>query len=290
MRFSRIRIFGLLTAACLALPWISISRAATVTGFSPSAGGPGTEVTVNGTGLQNTFFVYFGSTEASGEVLARGANSVVARVPPNALTGQISIFINGGGFATSLGIFVTTPRLQEFTPLSGAPGTLVTISGVNFGTGQFGSRGNVTSVLFNGQSAQFEISGINQLLALVPPNATTGPITLINEAGGSSSLVPFNVPPVIKSVTPASGKPGDAIAIAGSNLGTALQVEFGLERAAFAAVSSSIWWFASPPTPSTPASRSPRPRAPSPPRLPSSSSRESSSSFPAWEAPEPMSS
>ena len=237
MLHSRTRIFGLLTTVYLAIS--SSASAATISGFAPDRGGPGTEVTLVGTGLQTTMFVYFGSTEAAGEILSRSATSVRARVPPSALTGQLSVFTSGSGSASSLQIFVTTPRVESFTPLSGAPGTLVTLSGFNFGTGQFGSRGNVTSVLFDGRPALFEISGINQLLALVPTNATTGPITLANEAGSSSSLLPFNVAPLITTLSVTNGMPGDAIEIRGSNLGTALRVEFGLERADFSVVSSS---------------------------------------------------
>jgi hypothetical protein len=237
MKFPRFWKFGFLATALLALS--TLSKAATISGFTPDRGGPGTEVTVIGTGLQNVLFVYFGGTEASGEILSRSVTSVRARVPPNALTGQISVFINGGGFATSLPIFVTTPRFESFTPITGAPGSLVTISGFNFGTGQFGSRGNVTSVLFNGQPALFEISGLNQLLTLVPTNATTGPITLANEAGSTSSLIPFTVAPLISSITPTNGMPGDPITIRGSNLGTAINVEFGLERASFSVISPS---------------------------------------------------
>ncbi|MBL9129287.1 MAG: IPT/TIG domain-containing protein, partial [Verrucomicrobiales bacterium] len=237
MLHTRTRLFGLL--AMVGLAFLSTTHAATISGFSPDRGGPGTEVTLTGTGLQTTMFVYFGSTEASGEILFRSANSVRARVPPTALTGQLSVFTSGSGSASSLGIFVTTPRIESFTPLSGAPGTLVTLSGVNVGPGQFGSRGNVTGVRFNGQPAQFEIAGINQLLALVPTNATTGPITLINEAGSSSSQLSFHVAPLISSLSSTNGMPGDPIEIRGANLGTALRVEFGFERAEFSVTSPS---------------------------------------------------
>lgn len=218
----------------------SLSPAATIAAFSPDRGGPGTEVTLVGTGLQTTMFVYFGSTEAAGEILSRSATSVRARVPPNALTGQLSVFTSGSGSASSLQIFITTPRVESFTPVFGSPGALVTLNGANFGTGQFGSRGNVTSVLFNGLTARFEIAGLNQLLALVPNEATTGPITVANEAGSTTTFLPFHVAALIRTVTPTNGAPGDAIEIAGSNLGTALRVEFGLERADFSVVSPSL--------------------------------------------------
>jgi len=217
-----------------------LAQAATLSGFSPDRGGPGTEVTLVGTGLQTTLFVYFGSTDAAGEILSRSATSVRARVPPNALTGQLSVFTSGSGSASSLQIFVTTPRVEFFTPVSGSPGALVTLNGANFGTGQFGSRGNVSSVLFNGLAARFEIAGLNQLLALVPTDATTGPITVANEAGSTTTFLPFYVAALIKTVTPTNGAPGDAIEIAGSNLGSALKVEFGLERADFSVVSPSL--------------------------------------------------
>src|SRR4030095_15753532 len=86
----RLVVYGmLLLAASVAV------RAATIQGFSPDRGVPGTEVTSFGTGLQTAIVVYFGSTEAAGEVISRSATSVLARVPPNALTGQISIFTSG---------------------------------------------------------------------------------------------------------------------------------------------------------------------------------------------------
>jgi hypothetical protein len=233
-RVPRILAFAILLAASAVSP-----RAATITGFTPDRGGPGTEVTLTGVGLQTTLFVYFGAFEATGEILSRTANSVRARVPPNAFTGQLSVFTSGSGSASSLQVFVTTPRIEEVEPPTGAPGALITLSGANFGTGQPGSRGNVTSVLFNGRPALFDITGINQLLTQVPPDATTGPITVANEAGSFTTLVPFHVAPLLTSFSPTNGMPGDPIEIRGSNLGTALRIEFGLEPAAFTVVSPS---------------------------------------------------
>ncbi|MCK6500896.1 MAG: IPT/TIG domain-containing protein, partial [Nitrospira sp.] len=208
--------------------------AATVTGFTPDRGPAGTQVTITGTGLQSASSVFFGATDAPGEILSRSANAVVARVPQNALTGPISVF-TGSGAASSLAIFVAAPRITEFTPLTGGPGTLVTISGNNFGTGT--GRGNVTNVSFNGRPTQFQITGINQLLAVVPTNATTGPITLINEAGSGTTLVSFQVPAVIASFSPTNGMPGDPVEIRGLNLGNPLRVEFGVVPASYSVVS-----------------------------------------------------
>jgi hypothetical protein len=210
---------------------------ATISGFTPDRGPTGTEVTIVGTGLQTAAMVFFGSTQAAGEIVSVSATSVRARVPPNALTGQISVFTTGSGTATSAQLFIAAPRIEDVDPVSGGPGTLVTISGVNFATG-FGGRGNITNVLFNGIRAVFELTGIGQLLTVVPTNASTGPITVANEAGSFTTLASFQVPAVLTGFIPARGAPGDTVEIRGRNLNDTLRVEFGQAQAAFSVVSA----------------------------------------------------
>lgn len=213
------------------------TAAATITGFSPDRGATGTEVTIVGSGLQTATFVFFGANEATGEILSRSASSVRARVPANAFTGQISIFTTGAGTASSSAFFYAAPRISEFSPVSGGAGTLVTISGANFGTFAGGGRGNVTNVLFDGKPTRFEISGINQVVALVPTNATSGPITVANEAGSFSTLLPFQVPAQLTAITPFAGAPGDSVSVVGQNLGAVLRVDLGLVTVPFAVLS-----------------------------------------------------
>lgn len=216
------------------------ARGAAVFSFAPDRGPAGTVVTVNGSLLQTAVAVYFGSTEAAGEILSRSASQVQARVPPNALSGPITVFTSGSGAGTSSQIFVAAPRIEQVEPASGGPGTVVTLTGANFGTTTIGGRGFVTNVSFNGARAVFQVNGINQLVAVVPTNATTGPITVGNEAGSFTTLLPFQVPAVISSFTPFRGMPGDAIEVRGSNLGSALRVEFGVAAAHFAVQSPSV--------------------------------------------------
>ncbi|MBX3746960.1 MAG: IPT/TIG domain-containing protein [Verrucomicrobiae bacterium] len=212
------------------------ATAATVTGFAPDRGPAGTEVVIVGTGLQSATQVYFGTTEAPGEILARAATSVRVRVPPNAFSGPISVF-TGTGAATSSQIFVAAPRIELFEPAFGIPGTEVQLFGANFATGLAGGRGQVTAVTFDGQAAQFQVVALNQLRAVVPPNARTGPIRVVNEAGSATTPVPFHVAAVLSGFAPPRARPGDTIEIRGSNLGQALRVEFGTAPAAFAAQS-----------------------------------------------------
>lgn len=203
----------------------SAARAATIFGFTPDAGPAGTEVTITGSGLQNATVVLFGSMDAPGTIVSASAGQVRARVPGNAFTGPISVF--AGQWATSQQIFVAVPRIEMFEPATGVPGTFVTISGPNMGANAPGGRGSVTSVLFNGEPAAFQVTAINQLVAVVPTNATTGPISVVNEAGTATSLDPFIVPAAVSGFDPDRGRPGDAVNVFGNNLGTAVQVGFG---------------------------------------------------------------
>jgi hypothetical protein len=187
--------------------------------------------------LQTATFVYFGATEAPGEIVSKAATSVRVRVPANAFTGPISVFTSASGAATSSQVFVAAPRITDFTPRTGSPGTLVTLDGVNFATGLPGGRGNVTEVRFNGQLAEFQASGLGQILTVVPPNGTSGPIRVANEAGSFTTFLPFEVVPQITQVLPMAGQPGEVVEVRGRNLGNTLRVEFGVVPAPYSVLS-----------------------------------------------------
>ena len=91
----------------------------------------------------------------------------------------------------------------QFSPASGVPGSKVTLTGTNF-TG-------ATSVLFNGASASFTNVLTNNLdlriSAVVPPDATSGPITIVTPHGSGTSSALFQVqpPPLSVKLNPVSG-------------------------------------------------------------------------------------
>ena len=76
---------------------------------------------------------------------------------------------------------------SQFFPASGAPGARITLSGTNF-TG-------AAAVLFNGVSATFTNAPTHNLdlriTAIVPPDATSGPITVLTPHGNITSTVVF---------------------------------------------------------------------------------------------------
>jgi hypothetical protein len=124
--------------------------------FIPSA--------IPATGLQPSFVV---AVDVNNDGLL---DLVVA----NTGTNTLSVLTNSPSF--HLGI-------TGFSPASGSPGTLVTISGTNLTT--------VTSVLFNGISAGFTINSDFQIVATVPSCMLSGPLTLINTSDSASSSTNF---------------------------------------------------------------------------------------------------
>ena len=110
--------------------------------------------------------------------------------------------------------------ILNFSPSSGPVGTSVTISGINFGTTLSDDL-----VSFNGVTASIVSASSNQIVAIVPSGATTGPINVGAPLGSATSSGPFSVvangvgAPSIAGMTPAIGAPGDSIALSGSNFG-----------------------------------------------------------------------
>ena len=78
------------------------------------------------------------------------------------------------------------PNITGFTPASGPVGTRVTISGTRFL--------GVTDVRFNRVSSlEFEVVSMTSIRAIVPPGATSGPISVVTPGGTAVSADPFTV-------------------------------------------------------------------------------------------------
>src|SRR5262249_2171518 len=78
-----------------------------------------------------------------------------------------------------LGNSCSYPAINSFSPMSGAAGTSVTITGANF-TG-------VVSVKFNGKDAGFTVNSDTQIMAVVPDCTASGPISVTNSCGTTTS-------------------------------------------------------------------------------------------------------
>ncbi|MDO7884562.1 IPT/TIG domain-containing protein [Hymenobacter cheonanensis] len=180
----------------------------TISSFSPTSGTRGTSVTITGLNFTGATAVAFNGASAVFSV--NSGTQITATVPAGATTGSISV-TTPSGTGTSTSSFTVLPlTIDSFTPTTGAAGTSVTITGLNFS--------GATAVRFNGASAVFSVNSNTQITATVPAGATTGPISVTTPSGTGTSTTNFVLaPPVISSFSPASGLVGASVVITGTS-------------------------------------------------------------------------
>lgn len=83
-----------------------------------------------------------------------------------------------------------TPTIDSFSPASGIPGNLITISGSNFSPILTDN-----TVMFNGVPAVVTDVQASKIFVIVPVGATTGTISVTNAGGTASSSSHFTVDP-----------------------------------------------------------------------------------------------
>ena len=202
-----------------------------VTGFQPSAGAPGTTVVLSGTHLTGVRQVAFGGASAP-VFVAEDATRILAEVPADAATGPLTVW-TAAGTGVSQAVFTVLPApvphrlppvVTAFTPLAGAPGTRVVLTGARLASALQVDFGGVASPQFNVQDDQ-------TLVAYVPQGAVTGVITVLTAAGTGSSAAAFTLAaaPVlgVTGLDPGQGAPGDVVTVTGAGFTAATEVTFG---------------------------------------------------------------
>jgi IPT/TIG domain/Galactose oxidase, central domain len=109
------------------------------------------------------------------------------------------------------------PMIGELSTNSGAVGTSITLTGIDFGAAQGSS-----TVMFNGTKASPSSWNGTTILAPVPSGATTGNL-VVTVGGEPSNGVNFTVPvsvPSITSLSTTSGSPGTSVTLTGTNFGS----------------------------------------------------------------------
>jgi RHS repeat-associated protein len=182
----------------------------TISSLNPTWGPVGTTVTVSGTNFgaaQCGSTLWFNGTPASPSQWS--ATSITAAVPTGATTGYVTVTV---GSITSNGVLFTvglnpptTPTISSISPLSGAVGTVFTITGSNL----WGTVGSST-VLFDNStffSAPILTSSPTSITAAVPMTMGEGVHTITVRAGtDTSNGWPFTV-----ETTPPVGDPGGSV-------------------------------------------------------------------------------
>jgi IPT/TIG domain len=142
-----------------------------ISGFTPSSGISGSEVTIDGTALNGATLVSIAKRQAAFTVLS--PTQIEATVPDGAIKGPITV-TTPFGFAESAAKFKVTLTVKRLRPKAGAPGTTVLVKGIGFNAS--------STVSFAGTPASSVTS--------------TGPITVTNTtapAGTVESAETFTV-------------------------------------------------------------------------------------------------
>jgi uncharacterized repeat protein (TIGR03803 family) len=95
-----------------------------------------------------------------------------------------------------------------------------------------------TGVSFNGLAASFKVESDTYLTAKIPPDATTGNITVAESAGTLTSNKAFRVLPQITSFAPTSGAVGTTVVLNGSGFLGATRIVFARAKQAEFTVNS----------------------------------------------------
>jgi RHS repeat-associated protein len=189
-----------------------------VTGLVPSRGPAGTQVQVNGTGFgatQGSSTLAFGTVSAT--VVSWSDTQIIASVP-NGVGNSNPVKVTEGGILsnTNVNFFVPAPTITSVSPTIGGGGNPVTITGTGFQSAQ-GQNSYVTFSNFG--AAGIRSWSDTQIVAVVPPSATTTSIDVFAN-GGISNYVTYTVPAnAISTVSPNTGPVGTQVTISGVAFG-----------------------------------------------------------------------
>jgi hypothetical protein len=166
-----------------------------LTSFSPDSGSPGTIVQITGTGFSlNTADNIIKFNGITAMTSSATATQLLSIVPAGAVTGQITITINGVTVESMMDFIVPAPEITSFSPTYGIPGSSITINGSNFGTIN-SSLNKVTFISNAGGEANAVITDIRdtQLKVIIPSDAKAGKIKAVIGSGTVTSVDEFEV-------------------------------------------------------------------------------------------------
>lgn len=184
----------------------------TISSVFPRKGpvGGGTSVTVQGSDFVDGDTRVFFSSAESPAVDVTGPFTASVIIPPGSHGAAEVLVRTPGGEATLAEAFsyFAPPEITAFSPMSGFPGTVVTISGRYFDSEAAGNAvliGSLPATIISATEVELEV--------LVPMGAASGPISTTTAGGTTETTQPFVVPvPVMLAIFPASLAldPGDS--------------------------------------------------------------------------------
>jgi len=195
----------------------AVATRAYVQGLTAYFGVPGTVISLTGRGFgapRRTSWVSCAGVRAP---ILSWSDTQIRFVIPSKMKRQGYIGVVKSGRASN-GLYFSPfnqPRISSISPREGAPGTAVTLSGINFGRSQ--SDGWVT---FAGATAQVISWSDTSIRVLVPRDAVSGFAGVVTHGMTSNGVLyaPLGRP-LVESVSRRVLHPGDIVSIQGRNLG-----------------------------------------------------------------------
>jgi len=207
-----------------------------LTSYSPLFGGPGTLVTINGSGFGQRTNTSTDYVAAVSSVTGQTSfwtptlwtdTEIDVKVPDGFPPGMVWLWVSVAGLG-SIGTNPFTvgvpPMIDCYSPVFGPPKTLVTINGSGFGSSQGNGSVRVLSHMTDTwMSWPVTTWSDSQITVAVPVNIPIGGYYITVDADNLQSIgtYPFEVgfPPVISTYSPVYGNPGTQITINGSGFG-----------------------------------------------------------------------
>ncbi|MFI5308149.1 MAG: IPT/TIG domain-containing protein [Polyangiales bacterium] len=193
-----------------------ITARTAITAVEPPRGGPGSEVTLRGTGFssvpkQNR--VYLNNLPLA--VKSASETTLVVTLPMKTVSGQLLVDVEGAGRAYAAQPFVVQhpPIVLDFRPKQGPPGTVLTVRGTNFGRNAEAVEAKIGDVALAAREAHDTV-----LTLQVPEGVQDGKLSVrIQGVGPAWSAQPFRVllPLRLTGFTPKSGALGTEVTISG---------------------------------------------------------------------------
>lgn len=205
---------NLLWSSCAKTPtsFNSVAQRPHIDSIQPKMGEPGSHVTIHGgvfSLVTEENKVSFNHKSAT--ILSGTDSTLIAVVPQDAGSGPVTISVeNRPGTDSVLFTYVIPPpSIISVSPLSGAVGTEITITGKNFS-----STSSKDTVVISGIQANVISATTTQIMASIPDKVTSGPVA-VTVHGNTSNSVNFDVKFSITGYSSACGVWADTLRING---------------------------------------------------------------------------
>ncbi len=194
-------------------------------GFAPASGAAGTRVQLRGRDLSQVTRVTLGSTPLKIDQYTPNGAGIVVTIPQGAASGYFNVYDKRNTVSKSRRMFqvvAPAPYISGFSPNHGQPGSILRLTGGNYG--------NDVRISYGRSPMRIIRQGNGWLEVAIPPRARRNQqIVVSSPRGGVRSAGYFTLeqPPILGSYSPNWGSVGTRVQINGRNFMAGDRVTLG---------------------------------------------------------------